>query len=107
MKVFRCNQCDWIGSENEIVYDGIEDKELCPNCRKSGALMALDSGCNFWNGQIRELWKLFGDVPINDADQIEEEFLGFPEGTNRFDVWEWFDKRHNGGVYSLAYKGEM
>lgn len=116
MNVVRCNQCGWIGTENELSKlqtDEVDcegrfiDYDQCPECGSLGALMDLEAGCNFWNGQLRKLWEIFGDVPINNNDEIEEDFLGFPAGTNRFDVWEWFDERYPGGVYSLAYEGGM
>ncbi len=49
-----------------------------------------------------ELWSAFGDVPINDDDEIEQEFLWFPIGTDRFDVWHWFDENYPGGVATLT-----
>lgn len=42
-KMVRCNQCMEIFHENEIVYDGDEDKEYCPYCGKSGCLMDIDN----------------------------------------------------------------
>ena len=59
----------------------------------------------YTNEELRGLWLLFSDVSITDEDCIEEEYLGFPAGTYRFDVWLWFDVRWPGGVYSLAYEG--
>lgn len=40
MKV-RCNMCEGIFDEKDIVYDGEEDKEYCPLCGESGCLMDL------------------------------------------------------------------
>jgi len=38
------------------------------------------------------LWHEFGDVPMNlDTECIEEEWHGFPVGTHREDIWEWFE----------------
>lgn len=51
--------------------------------------------------ELIALWILFGDVPIDDSDSICEEFIGFEVGTNRFEVWEWFDERYSGGVMKL------
>jgi hypothetical protein len=39
----------------------------------------------------RLLWVEFGNIPINDADQIEEPFLNFPLLADRFDIWHWFE----------------
>lgn len=40
-----------------------------------------------------ELWELFAEVPVNNNDEIEEDFLCFEAGTSRFDIWHWFDER--------------
>lgn len=45
--------------------------------------------------KAKELWEQFGDIPINDNDEIEEPFLDFPVGTNRFEIWEWFEEKFN------------
>ena len=41
--------------------------------------------------ELRKLWDEFSEVPVNNDDEIECDFLGFKAGTNRFDVWHWFD----------------
>lgn len=53
--------------------------------------------------QLLDLWHEFGDIPINDWDEIEAPFLHFPVGTYRFDVWHWFNERWPGGVYELLF----
>ncbi len=51
---------------------------------------------------LKELWLEFEHIPINDQDEIEEKYLGFAAGTNRFDIWGWFDARYPGGVAKLS-----
>ena len=55
---------------------------------------------------LKRLWSEFGDIPINDQDQLEEPFLGFDKGTDRFEVWHWFDERYPGGVAALTGTSE-
>lgn len=47
---------------------------------------------------IKELWDKFADIPINNDDEIEEDFMSFDAGTSRFDVWHWFDERCPNGL---------
>lgn len=55
--------------------------------------------------ELEELWSRFGDVPMNpETECIEEPFLGFPAGTNREEIWHWFDRRHSKGVAYLLYR---
>lgn len=41
-----------------------------------------------------ELWDLFGDIPIDRNDKIEQKFLSFPIGSDRFDIWAWFETQN-------------
>ena len=81
----------------------------CPNCGSDeGTLLTeFDSEKSYSWGELAEmtescvscgevvspkaLWKKLGDIPTNDDDEIEEAFLNFPSGTNRFKIWQWFE----------------
>lgn len=47
-----------------------------------------------------ELWELLGDTPINDDGEIDEPFLTFPIGTQREEIWHWFEDTFPG--FSVA-----
>ncbi len=65
------------------IGDPLEDGDCwCMDCDNNTGLYHID-----------ELWDLFTDVPINSDDEIEEKFLSFPAGTNRFTIWGWFYER--------------
>lgn len=54
--------------------------------------------------ELEKLWKQFEDLPMDpDTEKIEEPFLSFPAGTDREDIWHWFDERHSKGVVYLLY----
>ncbi len=95
MKVVHCAQCGWIGQETQIYIPS-----LCPSCNGS-SIELCDTSRKYDDEELVQLWLLFGDIPIDDDDNIEEEFLGFPAGTDRFDIWHWFDERYPGGVHTL------
>ena len=45
---------------------------------------------------IRELWQQLGDIPLEyNSDNIDVEWHHFPKGTNRFDIWHWFEDTFN------------
>ena len=53
--------------------------------------------------ELQELWNELSD----ENDEIEEDFLDFPSGTDKFDVWHWFDERcPNGVAEDLMYNTE-
>ena len=48
--------------------------------------------------ELKQLWEEFGNVPVDNNDAIETVFLDFPEGTDRFEIWHWFDEQCPNGV---------
>jgi hypothetical protein len=41
------------------------------------------------------LWTILGDTPVNEAEEIEIDFLNFPKGTHRETIWHWFEETFN------------
>lgn len=57
--------------------------------------------------QIMEtLWNELGNIPANDDGILQESFLWWPKGTDREDVWRWFDEKYPGGVIKLMHLEE-
>jgi len=56
---------------------------------------------------IEAMWRDF-DVPINDYEEIDEDWCGWERLTDREEIWRWFDKQYAryGGVHALMYPGE-
>lgn len=57
----------------------------------------------YTNEELEELWEKLGEVLVNNRDEIESEFLKFPIGTHREEIWHWFDERYEGGVIYLQF----
>lgn len=56
--------------------------------------------------EIRALWDELGDIPMNpETEKLEETFFLFEKGTDKLDIWMWFDDHYDYGVYSLLYCG--
>ena len=66
---------------------------------------------------LENYWTKLEDVPMNpETERIEECFFNyprfdgdyyfsFPAGTDRLDIWRWFDERHSKGVaYLLTHE---
>lgn len=58
--------------------------------------------------EIKALWYKLGDIPVNEADEIEADFvvsdtLTFEVGTNKLEIWEWFDDVYSKSVFNLMY----
>lgn len=57
--------------------------------------------------EIEKLWAAFADVPMDpETECMEVNFLHFPAGTHREEIWRWFDERHSKGVHFLLYGPE-
>lgn len=59
----------------------------------------------YWdNESLEKAWKCLADIPIDANERLEEPFLHFSAGTQKEDVWDWFDELYSeGGVYALLY----
>lgn len=61
----------WVNPNTRIISDACsypeeEEDNWCHICEEHTELMTLP-----------QLWQLFGDIPINNDDEIEEDFLCF------------------------------
>ena len=50
---------------------------------------------------LETFWNELGDIPVDDDGIIQESFLWWPKGTDREDIWRWFDEKYPGGVAKL------
>ena len=56
---------------------------------------------------VKELWEEFGDTPVEfDTDNIAEPWRQFEKGTDRFEIWHWFEDTFGVPVVDLLY-GEV
>lgn len=105
MNIVMCCECGWIGKEEELLANDttLDETEHCPSCGEKGFIADVDdSTIPFNDSELETLWKLFGDVTINNDDEIEEDFIDFPAGTYRFEIWHWFDELYSKGVKALT-----
>ena len=55
--------------------------------------------------KLEKLWAEFSDIPMDpETETMQGEFLDFPVGTPREEIWHWFDERYTKGVYHLLYR---
>lgn len=58
-----------------------------------------------YDSLLEDLWKTLTNVPMNpDTEDMEDDWFIFPVGTNREEIWNWFDEQHSKGVAYLMYK---
>lgn len=44
---------------------------------------------------FEQAWSELGDIPVDEEDRIEEDFMHFPAGTDKLDIWHWFEVSYN------------
>ena len=55
---------------------------------------------------IQDLWKCFSNVLFDDGEKdlvLGQDWFIFEKGTEREDIWQWFDSHYSKGVVSLLY----
>lgn len=40
----------------------------------------------------KRLWESLGNISVNEEDELDEPFLDFEKGTDKFEVWSWFEE---------------
>lgn len=56
---------------------------------------------------LEKLWLELGDVPFDEDEDgrliLSVNWFGFKKGTDREEIWHWFDERHSKGVAYLMF----
>lgn len=55
---------------------------------------------NIIDKNVEALWKEFQNVPVDRNGNLKTAWYAFPKGTNKNDVYDWFNHHHSEG---LAY----
>ena len=65
----------------------------------------LPSDRAFRDVVVEELWDNLADVPIApETEELNEPYYIWPKGTDKEDIWHWFDEHHSKGVaYLLGF----
>lgn len=57
------------------------------------------------DAQLEELWAGLEDIPVDpDTEKLECFYFIWPAGTDKEEIWHWFDERHSKGISYLLYR---
>lgn len=59
--------------------------------------------------ELERLWDELTDVPFDEQDcmlYLADDWFVFAAGTEREEIWEWFDEHYSKGVYYLMFPSE-
>ena len=103
-KYLEENGIDQIENDQEFVeaeYDAVQTYcEICGYLISDTDLEVIksrrleESFINWKQTYVEDLWIDFGEVPINpETEEIEESWRHFIPGTQREDIWHWFEEQ--------------
>ncbi len=105
--VDQCRHCGlWCSEDDELYGDGYctHCAVMCGGCQnyfchtdmikdKDAELGLICKECHL--KEAKKLWGELTDIPINDDEEIDEDWREFLKGTPREDIWHWFEKKYN------------
>lgn len=50
---------------------------------------------------VKALWKEFESVPVDRNGNLRVAWYAFPKGTNKNEVYDWFNRYHSKGLSYL------
>lgn len=50
---------------------------------------------------VEALWKEFESVPVDRNGNLRAAWYAFPKGTNKNNVYDWFNRHHSKGLSYL------
>lgn len=56
------------------------------------------------DSKIEKLWDCLTDILLDDNECLVSDWKLWKAGTNKEEIWLWFDKHHTKGVYYLLYE---
>ena len=102
MKICYCHSCDCLFPETDMTIPG-----YCPICGAHSMMEVIhnkERAMRLSDSMIEELWLMFGDCSFDPVEEvILEDFLDFPVGTDKEEIWHWFDKAYTKGLHDLMY----
>lgn len=93
-EMLYCSECGssdveirrWVNPNTKEIgdrcSDNSEEDNWCKVCNKHVRLLTLS-----------QLWEELEDIPVNNDDELEVDYMQFTAGTSKFYVWHWFDER--------------
>lgn len=61
----------------------------------------------YFDFELEEAWRELDDIPFDEDEEgvlrISRDWNQFPKGTDREEIWKFFDREHSMGVHWLLY----
>lgn len=77
---------------------------------KNAVIRSSDGKTMIWidsrDRLLEYAWQTLTDVNIDEDEKTEQNWFIFPAGTDKEEIWHWFDERYSKGVAGLLYGDE-
>lgn len=83
------------------MFDKLEDCNASYNATLENAVEKVKKEISLTDEVLEFLWERLGDVPVDDDGFLDDCFMGYEPGTDREEIWHWFDEYHSEGVAAL------
>lgn len=88
-----------------VKFEKYEDCNISFNSTMDMVVEEAKNAIQLDDKVLEFLWQRLGDVPVDHDGCVEEDFMGYIAGTDREEIWSWFDENYSEGVKALM-KGE-
>lgn len=82
------------------MFDKWEDCNTSYNATLENVVEKVRKEISLTDEVLEFLWERLGDVPVDDGF-LTDCFMGYEPGTDREEIWHWFDEHHSKGVAAL------
>ncbi|EGR0468604.1 hypothetical protein FG064_16530 [Vibrio cholerae] len=92
--------------EHQALQEGVPFQVNIELNDKIHSFIQMNAGCVYANEHthfqtVMRLFNEFSAVTVNNEDEIEEDWLTFEKGTDRFGIWKWFEEKFGYPVNTL------
>ena len=87
------------------MFDKWEDCNTSFNTTLENVVERVRAEITLTDEVLEFLWGRLGEVPVDDDGCLTDRFMGYEIGTDREEIWRWFDEYHSKGVAALMNSG--
>jgi len=87
------------------IYCGETTYPEAYNTPDEDVLGRICNGCGK-SFSVTDMWQSLGDIPVDDDGMIEVPYLHFEIGTDREEIWHWFEETFDISIYILMFNKE-
>lgn len=84
------------------IFDKWEDGNTAYNDTLEKVVEKVRNEISLTDEVLEFLWERLGDVTVDDDGCLADCFMGYGIGTDREEIWHWFDECHSEGVAALV-----